>query len=102
MAFYSGARGATGAGSVSVIDTILLTKPCRKVTVTNMTSTGAPLYFRVSSPGGSNPQPTVGGEDCFILPAAIGSIEVYGGSTDGVIVNLISASVSAYAVSILQ
>ena len=100
MALVSGTSAASGTLTGSTVDTVILTKPCSTVTVVNVTGSAA-IYFTVCTVGGPSAQPTVGGADCKVLPAAIGSVDVKIISGYGVVVNLISSGTPGYTVEII-
>ena len=99
MAVVSATNSVSNTLTASTVDTAVLYAPCIKVTVTNVTGTSA-IYFTVGPTSGQNLQPTVGGTNCYVLPAAIGSIDVKVVSSVGVVVNLISAGTPGYNVAI--
>lgn len=99
MAVVSGGRSASGTLTASTVETVILTAACKKITVLNVTGTTA-IYFRVAHIGGSNPQPAVGDAVSYVLPAAIGSVDIRHAGQFGTVVNLISSGTPGYAVSI--
>lgn len=102
MSTYSGTSAVTATfGGAASVDTVILTKAGNKCTVTNVTGSSA-IYFVVSHPGGANPQPTVAGNNCQVLPAAIGSVDVMHQGQFGTVVNLISAGTPTYTVAIIS
>lgn len=52
------------------------------------------IYFRVDGQ-----DPTVGGEDCYVLPAVIGSVIVDAAGSSNAVVKLIAAGVTTYSVT---
>lgn len=99
MAVYSGGSAVNQTLTASTVDTVILTKSGRGVTVVNV-SGSAIIYFTVSHVGGANPQPTIGGVNCYVLPATVGSLDVTHDGQFGSVVNLISSGTPAYSVSI--
>ena len=99
MTAYAGVNAVNETLTASTVDTVILSKPSRGVTVVNV-SGSAIIYFTVSHPGGSNPQPTIGGANCYVLPATVGSLDVTHDGQFGSVVNLISSGTPAYSVSI--
>jgi hypothetical protein len=94
-------RVVNATASVSTVDLIFLSDAAQKVTVANTTGT-APIFFTVSHPGGDGNVPTVGGQGCYQLPAAISSLDVRHDGQFGTIVQLISSGTPSYSVAITQ
>ena len=89
----------TATLTANTVDLAILTNPCFEVTVVNVTGTAA-IYFTVGHPGGPCPQPTVGGQECYVLPAAVGSVDIRHAGQFGTVVQLISSGTPTYTVSI--
>lgn len=82
--------------TANTADLIYLTGPGFSVRVTNLTGT-SPIYFTVSQPGGAATPPTVGGNGCYVAPAAVGAnVTARGDFLYGAIVQLISAGTMQY------
>lgn len=97
MATPSGATAVHATLTASTVDTATLTAPnVPSVTVVNRTGT-AEIYFTISSTAAGAVAPTVGGANCFVLPAAICSLTVPI-SSGQVVVSLISSGTMAYSV----
>ena len=94
-------RNATATLTASTVDLVFIQDAHTKITVVNDTGTSA-IWFTVSRPGGTNPVPTVNGNECFTLPAAIGSVDVRHNGFGGAIVQLISAGTPQYTVSVTE
>lgn len=85
---------AHGTLAADVVATVILTQEARTVEVLNRDG-AAEIYFTAD---GSTP--AVGGDDCFVLPAAIGSLEVTarGARDDQTVVKLVSSGTPTYSV----
>lgn len=94
MATYTGSRIVSATLTANTVDTITLDADYVAVEILNRDGT-AEIYATVD--GG--PTPTVGGNGCDVLPAAIGALTIdasaYGVPT---IVKVISAGTPAYTV----
>lgn len=99
MAVLGGRRVVNGTLTADTVDTVILTAAARTVTIVNV-SGSAEIFFTISHPGGPNVQPTVGGTNCFVLPATIGSLDVRHDGQFGNVINLISSGTPAYSVTI--
>lgn len=97
MAEYTVQRSAHQTLSASEIDTVTVTEPQIDIELTNRTGTSE-IYFTID---GSDP--TVGGESCFVLPAAVCSRVVSSDkfNTPTALIKLISAGAEAYSVESL-
>lgn len=77
----------------ATVTTVTLTRDFQRVEVVNVTGTAA-IYFTVD---GSDP--TVGGDDTYVLPAAICSFEAPSASSGSTtVVKLISSGTPGFAV----
>lgn len=101
MTLYSGKRTANATLTANTVDTVILTGAARKITVLNI-SGSASIFFTVSHPGGDNAQPTVNGQNCYVLPASLGSLDVRHDGMFGSVINLISSGTPQYAVEIVD
>ena len=100
MASGGSARIYSGLINPSVVDTVYLSDACDVVSITNLTG-NAPLWFTVSHPGGSNPQPTVNGTATYCAASVAGyTVDVRHAGMFGTIVNLTSSASVEYQVSI--
>lgn len=91
----------SGTLVASTVQTVSLDQPYESITVVNDTGTAA-IYFRLD---GVNP--TVGGDDCYIVPAAITQETVPGitsiaenadGTIPGSTIKLISSGTPSFTV----
>lgn len=94
MASYTVAVGERGVHKTlvaSTVDTVTFARDCDRVEVVNRDG-AAELYFTTDGTA-----PTVGGNNTFVLPAALGSyvVTAQGGLS---VVQLISAGTPAYSV----
>lgn len=97
MATHAVTRSASGTLTANTVDTVTLSDNASRIQVTNR-SGASEIYFSIDGT-----TPTVGGDDTFILPAAIGSRVV---SSDDVgvditTVKLISTGTPTYSVEAL-
>jgi len=99
MANYIGVKAAHATLGASTVDTVTLTATNGKLTLLNR-SGAAEIYFTISIDGTAPSPPTVLGTDCFVLPAAIGSVEIPV-SGEPTIVKLISTGTPTYSVEVL-
>lgn len=94
MASYSVASAKTATLVAATQDTVTLTKDYNQVEVTNLDGAAA-LTVRVDS-GVTNA--TVDGDDCVVLPAAIGSVVIASPAQGNSQVKLISSGTPKYQV----
>lgn len=97
MASYTVPAGEIGVHETlvaSTADSVTFTDDITEVEVLNRDG-AAEIYFTVD---GSTP--TVGGENCRVLPAAIGGLELR--VEHGDVVKLISSGTPTYSVSVVQ
>lgn len=110
MAKYTAATAVHATLTASTVDVVTLTdvasgagvaKPT--ITVVNRSGT-AEIYFTVSVTGTFPAEPTVGGDNTYVVPAAISSLSVpvYPGvSGDSAVVKVISSAAAKYSVQAL-
>jgi hypothetical protein len=100
MATYTVGTVKHATLSAGVVDTVTLTKPSDgsgRVEIINRSGTDE-LYVTVNEGAAGAPaDPTVGGDDCFVVPAALGSYEILTSSLPAV-VKVVSASALKYSV----
>ena len=102
MATYTKALVANETLSASVVDQVILTTVGNTLTVTNVTGTSA-IYVAVWWGGAPDPKdPTVGGDNCYVLPAAVCSRSWTLPNGASPSVKLISAGAMAYSVDVQQ
>ena len=96
MTTYAGKIAVHETLGASTVDTVELAGCRPSLTVVNRTGT-AEIYFTVATGAKAPTPPTVSGNDCFVLPAAICSLSLPW--LEGqFIVSLISAGAEAYSV----
>ncbi len=61
-------------------------------------SGSAEIYFLVLNPANSSTDPTIGGENCEVLPAAISALQVNAPDPAPVTVKLISSGTPTYSI----
>lgn len=96
MATYSQATAAHETLTASTVDTVTLTQNGRSVTVVNRTGTSE-IYFTAAVSPTTAATPTVGGANCWVLPASVSSLRLQLG-TGSYNVALISSGTMAYSV----
>lgn len=100
MASGQAARVWSSTINPLVIDLVNLTAPTNVIAVTNVTGNGN-LWFTVSEPGGSNPQPVINGSNTFCAASVVGTtINVRHPGMYGSIVSLTSSASVTYTVSV--
>ena len=93
-------RTATATIAASTVDLIVLTDPGEAVRVINV-SGAAPIYFTVSVPGGPCPVPAINGVNTFVAAGSPGeTVSIRHDGMYGSVIQLISASVGQYTVSV--
>lgn len=104
MANYAAAVAVHETLTASTVDEVTLTAPITEVTVLNRTG-AAEIYFTAGSGNSPPAAPTVAGGNCYVVPAALGSLTVqvnYGFSPGNpCLVYLISAAAESYSVEAL-
>lgn len=85
-----------GTLTANVVTTVTLTHVSEKVSVVNR-SGAAEIYFNVYTVGAAPADPTVGGDDCYVLPATSSVYDVSVGSAS-VTVKLISSGTPTFSV----
>ena len=85
--------------TASTVDTVTLNDGTEYVTVVNRGGTDE-IYFTVGTPTNEPPSPTVGGNDTYVLPAALGSLRV-ASEIGPIVVKLISNGAMAYSVEVI-
>lgn len=97
MADDTTARCEHSALTAATIDTVTVTAPQVEVCLTNRTGADE-IYFTIDGTA-----PTVGGQNCFVLPAAICSrtIQKNAFGATVAVVKLISAGTDSYSVESL-
>jgi hypothetical protein len=76
----------------STEDKVTFTRDVRTARVTNLTGSAA-IYFTID-----NTAATVAGANCYVIPAAVGSVEV-NMPDDSDVIRLISSGTPSYSVS---
>lgn len=99
MGSYSVRIEHNGTLTAATVDTVTL-RACKTVTVVNQTG-ASPIYFTLGTVDTPRAAPTVGGDDCYMLPAVIGAltIPVTTPSTSPIVVQVISAGTPGYSVA---
>src|SRR5438105_7200776 len=100
MASYSAAVAVHKTTGVATVDTVTLTDNGSPIEVINR-GTVDPLHGRAGlTPANSVTDPTVGGDDTFVVPpGGVRTIKIPGASTGtDYVVKLIAASATAYSV----
>lgn len=102
MATYSKKLVANETLAANVVDQVAITTIGHTLTVSNVTGTSA-IYVVLWWGGAPVPaDPTVAGDDCYVLPAAICSRSWNLPTGDAPSVKLISAGAMAYSVDVQQ
>lgn len=94
MTAYSGSHVVHAQLTASTVDTVTLDGAYTSVEILNRDGS-AEIYLNVNNPSTA---PTVGGTNCDVLPAALGSITLDAGVNTPTVVQLISAGTPAYSV----
>lgn len=93
IAVVSGAKGAYATLAAATVDTVTFALDFDQVEVINRDG-AAEIFFTVDGSA-----PTVGGANCFLLPASVGAA-IVGVPTNGpTVVKLISTGTPAYGVA---
>lgn len=104
MANYSAVTAVHETLTASSVDEVTLTAPAAEVTVLNRTGT-AEIYFTTGSADYPPGTPSVGGSNCYVMPAAVGSVTVQVQPADisvgALLVYLISSGAESYSVEVL-
>jgi hypothetical protein len=104
MANYSAATAVHETLTASTVDQVTLTGQAVEVTVLNRTGT-AEIYFTAGSADYPPATPSVGASNCYVMPAAIGSVTVQVPAADisvgSLLVYLISSGAESYSVEVL-
>ena len=96
MANYSGIMAMHQTLGASTVDNVSLSHPgISSITIVNRTGTSE-IYVNVASGTVAPTAPTVGGANCWVIPAAICSLTIP--SSGPVVVGLISAGAMTYSV----
>jgi len=82
-----------GTLAANVVTTVTLDQPYELIEVVNRNAAGE-IYFRLDGT-----TPTVGGTDCQVVPAIIGSVSMDGITTANTTVLLISSAACNFTVS---
>jgi hypothetical protein len=98
MATYTGKRIVSATLTANSVDTITLDADYVSVEILNRNG-GAEIYVIIDS---GTTDPTVGGANCDVLPAAISSLIVGAPAIAPTQVKLISSAATAYTVKGLQ
>lgn len=99
MTLYSGTNAVTATLAANTVDTVILTKPTKSITILSDSGSAA-IFFTVCLVGGPDVTPTVNGVNCYTIPATIGSLNIPIISNGGVVVNLISSGTPQYTVEV--
>lgn len=84
--------------TASTVDTITFAADLEQIEVLNRDG-AAEIYFKVGSKPEPPADPTVGGADCYSIPAAIGSAKVSVQASGVTVVKLISSGTPKYSVT---
>lgn len=82
--------------TADTVSTVTLGRDANKITVLNVTGTAA-VYFNINS----SDDPTVGGDGCWALPAAISSVDLPVTGAGNTRVKLISSGTPTVSVGVL-
>jgi hypothetical protein len=98
MANFSGYSVVNGTLAASTVSLVVLTRPAQGIKVTNIDGT-APIYFRVSHPGGSNAVPSIVDGLSYVVSASAGAYDfVRHDGMYGMTVQLVSPGTPKFAV----
>jgi hypothetical protein len=99
MATYSVNTAKHAVLTPSTVDTVNLTNPASFILVSNRTTSGNPVYFTFGDASKGVADPTVGGDDTYIV--TIGMTVSLPGDGTAPQVKLISSSAQAYSVQVV-
>ena len=99
MATYSVNTAKHAVLTPSTVDTVNLTNPASFILVSNRTTSGNPVYFTFGDASKGVADPTVGGDDTYIV--TIGMTVSLPGDGTAPQVKLISTSAQAYSVQVV-
>jgi hypothetical protein len=99
MATYSVNTAKHAVLTPSTVDTVNLTNPASFILVSNRTTSGNPVYFTFGDASKGVTDPTVGGDDTYIV--TIGMTVSLPGDGTAPQVKLISSSAQAYSVQVV-
>jgi len=99
MATYSVNTAKHAVLTPSTVDTVNLTNPASFILVSNRTTSGNPVYFTCGDASKGVTDPTVGGDDTYIV--TIGMTVSLPGDGTAPQVKLISSSAQAYSVQVV-
>lgn len=99
MATYSVNTAKHAVLTPSTVDTVNLANPASFILVSNRTTSGNPVYFTFGDASKGVTDPTVGGDDTYIV--TIGMTVSLPGDGTAPQVKLISTSAQAYSVQVV-
>jgi hypothetical protein len=83
----------------STVDTVTFNNPCSFLILTNRTTSGDPIFFTFGDPTKGIPDPTVNGDDCYVV--AIGMTLSIPGDGTAPILKLISNGAQNYSAMVI-
>lgn len=99
MATYSVNTAKHAVLTPSTVDTINLANPASFIIVSNRTTSGNPIYMTFGDASKGVADPTVGGDDSYVV--TIGMTFSFPGDGTSPQVKLISTSAQAYSVQVI-
>lgn len=99
MATYSVNTAKHAVLTPSTVDTVNLANPASFILVSNRTTSGNPVYFTFGDASKGVTDPTVGGDDTYIVTIGM-TVSIPGDGTSPQ-VKLISTSAQAYSVQVV-
>lgn len=102
MANYTANTAVHENLTASSVDNVTLSQVSNAVTVVNRTGTSE-IYVTYANGSSNNANPpTVGGNNCLVVPAALCALTFFLGEATGATISLISAGTMAYSVEALS